>query len=301
MIFSWQNCATNVVLQLMKGLNPLWCDCSDSNTAELKSSICYTCLPPSALADTLPGFPLLPNLHLFTGCSLRLGAVGEGARPPLMKPLLAARSEQKKKALTWAPPWWSVFRPTPTPTPVCFPLLSVTFIYQSLHLPLFLPSFLLCNSFILLLGLSSSCLSLFLHPWWRKLTDAYGSPMATPWAFIAWLSPSHTGDKMVCRAALWSGCFESGLGHRYRSGSCAVFCWPFAGRTIVILFEKRLKVGLMGLHIFQSEFTFCNCELSTDPGRLPLTLRRKDGFILSHGSTFTPDSLVKILCNQQGC
>lgn len=69
-----------------------------------------------------------------------------------------------------------------------------------------------------------------------------------------------------------------------------------------MLFEKRLKVGLIDLHIFRSEFTFCNCELSTDPERLLLTLHRKDGFILSHsffsldeGSTFTPDSLVKIL------
>lgn len=141
MIFSWQNCATNVVLQLMKGLNPLWCDCSDSNTAELKSSICYTCLPPSALTDTPPGFPLLPNLHLSAGCSLRLGAVGEGARLLLMKPLLAAPSERKKKKNAYMRPWWSVFCPTPPPTLVYFPPCHFCFLYLPIPSSPSLPSF----------------------------------------------------------------------------------------------------------------------------------------------------------------
>lgn len=143
MIFSWQNCATNVVLQLMKGLNPLWCDCSDSNTAELKSSICYTCLEPSALADASPGFPLLPNLRLSAGCSLRLGAVGEGARPPLMKPLLAAPSEQKKKKKSayMSSTLVVCFSPDLPPTPVYFPLCHLCFLYLPIPPSPSLPSF----------------------------------------------------------------------------------------------------------------------------------------------------------------
>lgn len=79
------------------------------------------------------------------------------------------------------------------------------------------------------------------------------------------------------RVIKWCAGLRSDLAASY-------LCWDtaFTGRVIVMLFEKRLKVGLVDFHIFQSEFSFCNCELSTDPRRLLLTLHRKDAFILSH-------------------
>lgn len=125
MIFSWRRC---VALELIKGLHPRWCDCSDRKTADYN--------PPSAppascllLSDSPPGFPLLP---------VRLQIFGMGSRPSLMKPLLAVNSEQKKKADISSP---LVVCPPPTfffpSRPVLFPLFTSRSISLSSFLRLF--------------------------------------------------------------------------------------------------------------------------------------------------------------------
>lgn len=164
-------------------------------TAEPQSSICYTCLPPSALTETPPEFPLLPAGLWIIG-SLRLGAVGAGSprpSPSPTEPLLAAPPE-RAEPLTSAPPRWSASLPPClfSSLPFLPPLFTTLSLHPPPHPPFVSPDTAshLCFAF----NHVSSLHPLFLHPWWNPLADTNRSPVADnppPWAVIASLSPPH--------------------------------------------------------------------------------------------------------------
>lgn len=152
-----------------KGLaHPRRCACSDRKTAALQSSICSTCLLPSALTDSPPGFPLLP-------VGLRIFACLRG--------LEAAADETTSRGEFWAKKRGADIS---SPLGVCLPptlfiflsAIAVSFISLSSFLCLF--SELLPSSALPLITDHPTFPSLFLHPRWSQLRDAYGSPIPPP-------------------------------------------------------------------------------------------------------------------------